>query len=660
MPDFAIRTEIITKDTARPVFMKAGRAAGGFATAVEKAMAKASRADAQFIEKFLSNRKRIEKRAKDVRGVTFGILGADVIREGFRRAAGEVGSFVTEAAKIERATTEFGTFVRSVELGKEIVADLRALGARTPFEFEDFTLASKILLALRATTQGQLIPTLTMLGDASSGSADKLSRIAFAFAEVKSNSKASFQEIRQFTNAGVPMLATLADMWGVSMSQARKMVTQGKATGDAVSKAFKIMTSEGGIFFKGMEKTSKDFFGRMSTLRDEIKIFKADVGLGLLPTLKEYVNEGIRIAKMASQWAKANQGLIKREVIEWLETGKQLLKDTAPIIKTVLGIVTELLPIVRELSPLLPIMAAGWFLNKMAMSGLIALNAARAIGAIVPVIWAATFGTLAWDAAILLIPGGIAAMVALTIAGIALMVGGIVLLVKKWEFVRDVMVNIAKKVISAWATIFFSPFLLMIKGIGEAGRWLGRTFKIKGVEREFGKLSDMMDELNNKIIGFGFGKEKIIELSFAEKRPLPRQPAAFPFPGTDEFFAQMFRDLPTPKPQTPLEKLTQKLPDSSPFSMTTIINNLLTKTQNELVKEKLPGFKEERQRRENRQETETPFMIPAGVIESFSLGKQVIEHVVKLIPPGGNSDSAVTLSPGSEAPPIEIDILGLN
>ena len=671
MPDFAVRTQIVTKDTASPMFMKAGRAADRFGSTADKSMSRASRSMDKLggvIHKSMGKSTRaIDKslRSIDKLGTRFDrqmdrierrSAGFKGIREGFRGAAREVGSFVTEGAKIQRATTEFGTFTRSAEKGVKVVADLRALGARTPFEFQDFQVATKIMLGLRATTQDQLIPTLTMLGDTASGSADKLSRIAFAFSEIKSNGRATMQEVRQFTNAGVPLLATVADMYRQvgdstedAMKRARKMTKEGKLTGDVMVKAFKIMTSEGGIFFKGMEKTSKDFLGRMSTLKDEITITKQTIGLGLIPTLSQYVDKGIEIARTVALWAEANQGLIKEEVIKWLDTGKQILKDTAPILGTVLKITSDLLPVVRELSPILPFLAAGWLANKTALAALAAINAAPMIAVITKAVWAAAFGQMAWNAAILLIPGGIAGMVAAVIAGITAIAAGIFMLVKHWDTVRDALVKGAKVIFSVWSRVLFFPIMQFVKGIGFLGKMIGKALGIKSLETEFGSLMQTMDDFDNKLARIGRDAPKpfkIIENSVQRTRVkfggiIPDQGPTIAEPGSPRFLRESILNFGTPGQA---KKLTALEAPATPFSVTNI-SNLVRDTVVKVRKEK---------------EAETPLSVPDSVIKTFTEDKKIIEHVVRLVVPGGGRDQVINLAPGSEAPPVQVNLLGTN
>lgn len=672
MPDFIVSTKIVARDQVAPAFIKAEGAVDRFGKKADASFDRASRSSKTFLQGFFRGLNKIESRIQGVLGIGGGILAADVIRASLRGMAREAGSFITEAAKIERATTEFGTFVRSVELGKKVVSDLRVLGAKTPFEFQDFAEVSKLLLGMRATTQENLIPTLTMLGDTAGGSADKLNRIGFAFAEVKANSKASFQEIRQFTNAGVPLLGTLADMWGVSISQARKMVTQGKATGDAMSKAFKIMTSEGGMFFKGMEKTSKDFEGRMSTLRDEIKITKATIGLQLLPTMKDYVDRGIKIAQMISQWAKNNDVLIKEEFLKWLDTGEQILKDMWPVAKGVFGVFRALLPVIRELSPILPVLAAGWLANKTALGGLVALKAAKKIWGIVVAVRAAGGAQAFWNAMLLANPIG--AIVTGVVLGLTLVVAGIVLVVRNWDFLVGKMESgmaSVTKVFFGFLRIGLWPIIgslrLMAKIVVAISDFLGlkQFLGIESVEREFTKLDEIMDNLDIKLkraAGQLPEPFKIAENFIQKTRtkfggiiPVQFKPD-FVMPGSLE---SIFGFGVTAKKPS-LEKTS---PLFSPGHFTKL-------SERTIIKEELGRFpisdigllpRDFNQDIRAREKAKTPFQVPPGVVESFNEQKTIVEHVVKLIVPGADGeDKTITLNPGSEAPPVEIDLLGPN
>jgi hypothetical protein len=92
------------------------------------------------------------------------------------------------------------------------------------------------------------------------------------------------------------------------------------------------MTSEGGIFFKGMEIASKTTAGIFSTLKDNVELTAASLGAVLAPIVKDIMTKMIGVAGKAREWIANNQELIKSKVAEFIER----VKDT--ISKLVEGI----------------------------------------------------------------------------------------------------------------------------------------------------------------------------------------------------------------------------------------------------------------------------------------------------------------------------------
>ena len=123
MSEFLIATEIMARGNVAPMFMKAAKTSERFGKTAEKSFDRASRASKSFTRSTVRGMDRIQDKISGFRGVTGGILGADIIREGFRRATTEVGSFITEAAKIESAETVFKSFFGGIREGKRIVAE---------------------------------------------------------------------------------------------------------------------------------------------------------------------------------------------------------------------------------------------------------------------------------------------------------------------------------------------------------------------------------------------------------------------------------------------------------------------------------------------------------------------------------------------------------
>nr|DAT16568.1 MAG TPA: tail tape measure protein [Caudoviricetes sp.] len=113
------------------------------------------------------------------------------------------------------------------EAARRMLQDLSDFAANTPFELTGVRETAKQLLAYNIEAH-KIIPTLKALGDVSAGLSVPIQQVAFAYGQVKSAGRLLGQDLRQFTNAGVPIIAELAKNLGVAESKIKDMVSAGK------------------------------------------------------------------------------------------------------------------------------------------------------------------------------------------------------------------------------------------------------------------------------------------------------------------------------------------------------------------------------------------------------------------------------------------------
>ncbi len=199
-------------------------------------------------------------------------------------AAGIAFGMVRGAAKIESMTAQWETFLGSHEKARAMLKDIQSFSASTPFQLEDLNEGSQRLKAFGVETEN-IIGTMRMLGDTAGGNAMKLDSLTRAYGKTTAKGKASMEELNMMIDAGVPILGTLAGMYGKSEEQIIKMASQGAISADIITSAFQKMTSEGGQFYKGMERQSQTLEGRLSTMKDNFFLFGASIGETLLPVV---------------------------------------------------------------------------------------------------------------------------------------------------------------------------------------------------------------------------------------------------------------------------------------------------------------------------------------------------------------------------------------
>ena len=227
--------------------------------------------------------------------VSLGLLGRSAIK-----AAGEY----------EQTKMAFESMLGSAEQAVVLLSDLKKLAAETPFEFTDVTEYSKRLLAMGISVDS-LVDNISMLGDISSGvGRDKLPQLTLAFGQVRSAGRLTGMELRQFTEAGVPLIEELAKSFGKTTSEITKMVGEGTVKFKDVEDALRNMTSEGGKFYKMQETQAKTLLGTISKLKDEIGFLSIAFGDELIPAAKPIIDFFSKIVEKLNGLSITNKQVI--------------------------------------------------------------------------------------------------------------------------------------------------------------------------------------------------------------------------------------------------------------------------------------------------------------------------------------------------------------
>jgi tape measure domain-containing protein len=216
--------------------------------------------------------------------------------------------FLSDAGELEQQTIAFETMLGSAEDAKDMLEDLSDFAQRTPFELQGIRGTAKQLMAMGIESD-KVIPTLKALGDVSAGVSVDLGRVAYNYGQVKTQTKLTGVELKDFMRAGIPLLGALADVLGVTENEIKEMVSAGEVGFPVVEEAFKRMTSEGGQFANLMDKQSKSLNGQISNLQDNMTKLSEVIGTALLPIAKQVTDKLINVAGAISDWAEKNPEL---------------------------------------------------------------------------------------------------------------------------------------------------------------------------------------------------------------------------------------------------------------------------------------------------------------------------------------------------------------
>lgn len=163
----------------------------------------------------------------------------------------------------------FTTMLGSADKSKQLMDELIATAAKTPFDMSSITNGAKQLLAY-GTAANEVNDILVHLGDISAGLSVPLNDLVYLYGTTMSQGRMYTMDLRQFMGRGIPMAEELGKIMGKTTQEVQQAVTDGKVGADLVKKAIINMTEEGGKFGGLMEKQSTTLQGKWSNIGDSV------------------------------------------------------------------------------------------------------------------------------------------------------------------------------------------------------------------------------------------------------------------------------------------------------------------------------------------------------------------------------------------------------
>lgn len=226
--------------------------------------------------------------------------------------------FATLIKDIVRITGEFevqkttlGAMLRDLGAAEHLMGKLKELAVESPFTFLDLSKYTKQLTAF-AVPEEELFETTKMIADLSAGLGVAADRLILAYGQVKSAAFLRGQEVRQFTEAGIPILKDLAKEFekvegaAVSVGEVFDRISARQVSFEMVAKVLRDMTSEGGKFYNMQQIQADTLWGRMQKLKDQWQIALDAMGR----TNEGIINKSIdKISDFVKNWEKVGRVL---------------------------------------------------------------------------------------------------------------------------------------------------------------------------------------------------------------------------------------------------------------------------------------------------------------------------------------------------------------
>lgn len=245
---------------------------------------------------------------REIAGIAAGYLSL--------RGAGDFLSKLTQiSGEYETQKAALSAMLGDAPAAEALIDRVRDLALVSPFTFSDLVKDVKQLSAYGIPVN-ELYGDVKMLADVSAGLGVDMSRIILAYGQIRSATVLRGQELRQLTEAGVPVMEELAKKLSevegrlVSVGEVFDYVSKRKVSFEMVRDVFRDLTSEGGKFYNMQEVLASTLEGKISNLKDAYENMLRTIGEDQGDKLKGAVDFGRKMVENYEAIGKALVGLV--------------------------------------------------------------------------------------------------------------------------------------------------------------------------------------------------------------------------------------------------------------------------------------------------------------------------------------------------------------
>lgn len=184
--------------------------------------------------------------------------------------------------QLEQAKLAMKSILNDEGLANDISSKINSLAIRSPFGIMDLNQYAKQLTAFQ-TPYNELYDTMKRMADISAAVGVDMGRIILAYGQIRAATVLRGTELRQLTEANIPMLDMLAKRFSklrgevVSTGEVMDMISDKQVSFDDVKAVLWELTGEGGRFYNMQEVLSESTKAKWKNLADAIDLMFADV-----------------------------------------------------------------------------------------------------------------------------------------------------------------------------------------------------------------------------------------------------------------------------------------------------------------------------------------------------------------------------------------------
>lgn len=205
--------------------------------------------------------------------------------QNFLRAVVDIGG------ELENQKIAMASILQDEGKATTIFNQIKKLAVASPFGVMDLNQYAKQLSAY-SIPYNELYDTMKRLADISAGVGVDMGRIILAYGQIKAAKFLKGTELRQLTEANIPMVDKLAERFSklegriVSAGEVLDMISKKKVTFEDVKDVLWELTDDGGMFNNMQEALSESVKSKWKNLADTIDIMLGDIAESMGSTLK--------------------------------------------------------------------------------------------------------------------------------------------------------------------------------------------------------------------------------------------------------------------------------------------------------------------------------------------------------------------------------------
>lgn len=218
--------------------------------------------------------------------------------QNFLRAVVDIGG------ELENQKIAMASILQDEGKATTIFNQIKKLAVASPFGVMDLNQYAKQLSAY-SIPYNELYDTMKRLADISAGVGVDMGRIILAFGQIKAAKFLKGTELRQLTEANIPMVDKLAERFSklegriVSAGEVLDMISKKKVTFEDVKDVLWELTDDGGMFHNMQEVLSESVKSKWKNLADAIDIMLGDIAESMGSTLKRTAES---LTTLAQNW----------------------------------------------------------------------------------------------------------------------------------------------------------------------------------------------------------------------------------------------------------------------------------------------------------------------------------------------------------------------